>query len=49
MTGNSWCVKFRYPDGNADEHCEEFFVLGDNKYEIRLSGLPINRAYRLIP
>lgn len=49
VVGNSWCVKFRYPDQTADEHCEEFFRLGENRYEIRLNGSAVDRVYRLVP
>lgn len=49
VVGNSWCVKFQYPNGASSDQCEDFFRTGDNKYEIRLKGKPINRAYRLIP
>lgn len=49
VVGDSWCVKFRYPDGTADQHCEEFFKIGDNRYEIRVNGTAQNRVSRLIP
>ncbi|MDP3759600.1 MAG: hypothetical protein Q8R01_03650 [Ramlibacter sp.] len=49
VVGDKWCVKFRFPDGNVSDQCEEFFKLGDNKYEIRLAGKPLNRVYRLVP
>jgi hypothetical protein len=49
VVGDKWCVKFLFPDGNVSDQCEEFFKVGDNKYEIRLAGKPVNRVYRLIP
>lgn len=49
VVGNSWCVKFSYPNGTADDHCEEFFKLGENRYEIRMNGSAANRVSRLIP
>ncbi|NKE65987.1 hypothetical protein RAMLITH_09160 [Ramlibacter sp. RBP-2] len=49
VVANQWCVKFRFPDGNSQDQCEEFFKVGDNAYEIRFNGVPINRVYRLVP
>lgn len=49
VVGNSWCVKFSYPNGTADNHCEEFFKIGDNRYEIRVNGIARNRVARLLP
>lgn len=49
VVGNQWCVKFRFPDGNSQDRCEEFFKVGDNAYEIRYNGMPVNRVYRLVP
>ena len=49
VVGNSWCVKYRYPNGGGTDHCEEFFKDADGKLEIRRDGKPVNRAYRLRP
>jgi hypothetical protein len=48
VVGNQWCVKFAFPDGNSLNQCEEFFKVGDHKYEIRYQGKPINTVYRLV-
>lgn len=48
VVGNQWCIKFRYPNGASDDHCEQFYKVGDNKYEIRLGDKVLNSAYRLV-
>lgn len=49
VVGNRWCSKFRYPDGSSSDSCEEFFKVGDNRYELRVDGQAKHRVYRLIP
>lgn len=48
VVGDTWCTKFKYPDGSGQDGCEEFFKIGDNRYEIRAGGVPVSRVYRLI-
>ena len=49
VVGNRYCQKMRYPDGGGYDDCEEFFKIGDNRYETRLDGKPTQHVYRLIP
>lgn len=49
VVGNSWCVKFSYPDGSSTDGCEEFFKMADSSLEIRRGGKPVYRVYRLTP
>ena len=50
VDGDRWCSKFRYPDGSSSDTCEEFFKLGENRYEVRRTdGHVKHRIFRLIP
>lgn len=49
VVGDRWCSKFRYPDGSASDTCEDFFKVGENRYELRVDGQPRHRVFRLVP
>lgn len=49
VVGDKWCTKFKYPDGTTQDRCDELFKIGENKYEFRAGGVPVNRVYRLVP
>lgn len=49
VVGNRWCSKFRFPNGTTSDTCEEFFKIGDNRYELRVDGQAKHRVHRLIP
>jgi len=49
VVGDTWCTKFTYPNGTTQDRCDELFKIGENKYEFRTRGVPVNRVYRLVP
>jgi len=49
VVGDTWCTKFKFPDGTTQDRCDELFKIGENKYEFRAGGVPVNRVYRLVP
>jgi len=49
VVGDRWCTKVTFPDLSTQDRCDELFKIGENKYEFRAGGVPVNRVYRLVP
>lgn len=50
VAGHQFCSKFSYPDGQVVDRCQDLFLVGENRYELRLPNGQVSTVFhRLLP